>query len=161
MDVEILLHGVPSGQDYFGIKEEQKLAESFYTSSNESVKLVVEARKNGNTPYVYYTYLRYKNIVGAGGRSGSYIGITLRLDMYYTDVVHMYNMLDIAFKKYIIGALLTSTGESYKYISPDFNSKKSEIFTYAYHLVRNVSRKDFRDLRGCSRPLSILQSTLH
>ena len=127
MDVEILLHGVPSGQDYFGIKEEQKLAESFYTSSNESVKLVVEARKNGNTPYVYYTYLRYKNIVGAGGRSGSYIGITLRLDMYYTDVVHMYNMLDIAFKKYIIGALLTSTGESYKYISPDFNSKKSEI----------------------------------
>lgn len=127
MDVEILLHGVPSGQDYFGIKEEQKLAESFYTSSNESVKLVVEARKNGNTPYVYYTYLRYKNIVGAGGRSGSYIGITLRLDMYYTDVVHMYNMLDIAFKKYIIGALLTPTGESYKYISPDFNSKKSEI----------------------------------
>lgn len=127
MDVEILLHGVPSGQDYFGIKEEQKLAESFYTSSNESVKFVVEARKNGNAPYVYYTYLRYKNIVGAGGRSGSYIGITLRLDMYYTDVVHMYNMLDIAFKKYIIGALLTSTGESYKYISPDFNSKKSEI----------------------------------
>lgn len=127
MDVEILLHGVPSGQDYFGIKEEQKLAESFYTSSNESVKLVVEARKNGNTPYVYYTYLRYKNIVGAGGRSGSYIGITLRLDMYYTDVVHMYNMLDIAFKKYIIGALLTPTGESYKYISSDFNSKKSEI----------------------------------
>lgn len=127
MDVEILLHGVPSGQDYFGIKEEQKLAESFYTSSNESVKLVVEARKNGNTPYIYYTYLRYKNIVGAGGRSGSYIGITLRLDMYYTDIVHMYNMLDIAFKKYIIGALLTPTGESYKYISPDFNSKKSEI----------------------------------
>lgn len=127
MDVEILLHGVPSGQDYYGLKEEQKLAESFYTSSNESVKFVVEARKNGNTPYVYYTYLRYKNIVGAGGRSGSYIGITLRLDMYYTDVVHMYNMLEIAFKKYIIGAILIPIGESYKYISPDFNSKKSEI----------------------------------
>jgi hypothetical protein len=127
MDVEILLHGVPSGQDYYGIKEEQKLAESFYTSSNESVKLVVEAKKNGTTPYVYYTYLRYKNIVGAGGRSGSYIGITLRLDMYYLDVVHMYNMLDIAFKKYIIGALLTPTGESYKYVSPDFSSKKLEI----------------------------------
>lgn len=127
MDVEILLHGVPSGQDYYGVKEEQKLAESFYTSSNESVKLVVEARKNGNTPYVYYTYLRYKNIVGAGGRSGSYIGITLRLDMYYLDVVHMYNMLDMAFKKYIIGALLTPTGESYKYVSPDFTSKKLEI----------------------------------
>lgn len=127
MDVEILLHGVPSGQDYYGVKEEQKLAESFYTNSNESVKLVVEARKNGNTPYVYYTYLRYKNIVGAGGRSGSYIGITLRLDMYYLDVVHMYNMLDMAFKKYIIGALLTPTGESYKYVSPDFTSKKLEI----------------------------------
>ena len=93
MDVEILLHGVPSGQDYYGLKEEQKLAESFYTSSIESVKIVVEARKNGTTPYVYYTYLRYKNIVGAGGRPGSYIGITLRLDMYYTDVI-------LAYRKY-------------------------------------------------------------
>ena len=127
MDVEILLHGVPSGQDYYGLKEEQKITESFYSSSNESVKFVVEAKKNGNNPYLYYTYLRYKGIVGAGGRPGSYIGITLRLDMYYTDVVHMYNLLDIAFKKYIVGSLLTPTGESYKYISPDFSSKKSEI----------------------------------
>lgn len=127
MDVEILLHGVPSGQDYYGIKEEQNLADSFYHNTNESVKLVVEVRKKGNIPYVYYTYLRYKNIVGAGGRSGSYIGITLRLDMYYLDVVHMYNMLEMAFKKCVIGALLIPTGESYKYISPDFSSKKSEI----------------------------------
>ena len=127
MDVEILLHGVPSGQDYYGLKEEQKITESFYSSSNESVKFVVEAKKNGNNPYLYYTYLRYKGIVGAGGRPGSYMGITLRLDMYYTDVVHMYNLLDIAFKKYIVGSLLTPTGESYKYISPDFSSKKSEI----------------------------------
>ena len=46
MDVEVLLHGVPSGQDYYGLKGEQKQAAVFYVKSQESVKLVVEVKKN-------------------------------------------------------------------------------------------------------------------
>ena len=127
MDVEVLLHGVPSGQDYYGLKGEQKQAAVFYVKSQESVKLVVEVKKTDNIPYVYYTYLRYKGVIGATGRAGSYIGITLRLDVYYTDVSHIYNMLDIAFKKYVVGTLLTTNNDSYKYIAPDFSSKKTDV----------------------------------
>lgn len=127
MDVEIYLHGVPDGQDYFGIKEEQTNAGLFYDNSTESVKLVVETKKNGDKEYTYYTYLRYKGIVGSGGRPGSYFGITLRLDMYYQDVIHIYTLLEIVFKKYIIGTLLAQSGDTYKYMVPSFSVKKAEI----------------------------------
>lgn len=127
MDVEVLLHGVPQGQDFFGVKEEREQLETFYAKSNESVKLVVDVKKRGTTSYVYYNYLRYNSILGAGGRTGSYLGITLRIDELYLDVRHMYNMLDIAFNKYVVGSILTKNEDTYKYLSAEFASKKAEI----------------------------------
>ena len=127
MDVEILIHGVPDGQDYFGIKNEQTNMELFYDSSVESVKFVVEAKKQGDQAYAYYSYLRYKNMIGAGGRPGSYFGLTLRLDMYYQDVMLIYDLLEIVFKKHIVGTLLAPTTDGYKYIVPSFGQKKAEI----------------------------------
>ena len=127
MDVEILIHGVPDGQDYFGIKNEQTNMELFYDSSIESVKFVVETKKQGNQAYAYYSYLRYKNMIGAGGRPGSYFGVTLRMDMYYQDVMLIYNLLDIVFKKHVVGTLLSQTSDGYKYSVPSFEHKKTEI----------------------------------
>lgn len=138
MDVEILIHGVPNGHDYFGPKEEQNNAGSFYITSQESIKFIVETKKNGNSPYVYYSYLRYKGVVGAEGRSGSYFGLTLRLDVYYNDILHIYNMLDMVFKKYVLGSLLTFTGETYKYNTPDFASKKSDIERLQQALIQLI-----------------------
>ena len=48
MDVELLIHGVPDGQDYYGIKEEQTNMGLLYDNSTESVKFVVETKKQGN-----------------------------------------------------------------------------------------------------------------
>ena len=127
MNVEILIHGVPDGQDYYGIGEERTYAELFYDNSAESVKFVVETKEKGNNAFVYYSYLRYKGIVGGGGRPGSYFGITLRLDKYYQDVIHVYNMLEMVFKKNVVGILLSPLGESYKYTVSNFASKKAEI----------------------------------
>ena len=127
MDVEILIHGVPDGQDYDGIAEARTYAELFYDDSTESVKFVVETKTSGNKAYIYYSYVLYKGIVGFGGRSGSYFGLTLRLDKYYQDVIHMYNMLEMVFKKYVVGVLLAPLTESYKYTTPNFASKKTEI----------------------------------
>ena len=138
MDVEILIHGVPNGHDYYGPKEEQNNAGSFYITSQESIKFIVETKKNGNTPYVYYSYLRYKGVIGAEGRSGSYFGLTLRLDEYYNDILHIYNMLDMVFKKYVLGSLLTFTGETYKYNTPDFVSKKSDIVRLQQGLIQLI-----------------------
>ncbi|MBQ3997730.1 MAG: hypothetical protein II644_00140 [Paludibacteraceae bacterium] len=125
--MEILLHGVPDGQDYYGVKEEQTNMGLFYDNSMESVKFVVETKKQGNVAYTYYSYLRYRGMIGAGGRPGSYFGITLRIDKYYQDALHIYQLLDIVFKRHIVGTLLTPSGEAYKYITPSFTAKSAEI----------------------------------
>lgn len=138
MNVEILIHGVPQGQDYFGVEEERTYVDTFYDNSAESVKFVVEPKKTGNNTFVYYTYLRYKGIVGSGGRPGSYFGLTLRIDKYYQDVIHVYNMLEMVFKRYVVGALLSSSGESYKYLTSSFASKKTEIEQLQQGLVQLI-----------------------
>ena len=127
MDVEILIHGVPDGQKYYGTKEEQANMGLFYDNSKEAVKFVVETKKQGSTAFAYYTYLRYKGMIEAGGRLGGYFGLTLRLDEYYQDAIHIYNLLEIVFKRYIVGTLLTPSGDAYKYTVPDFAIKASEI----------------------------------
>ena len=127
MDVEILIHGVPDGQKYYGTKEEQANMGLFYDNSMESVKFVVETKKQGSTAFVYYSYLRYKGMIEAGGRLGGYFGLTLRLDKYYQDAIHIYNLLEIVFKRYIVGSLLVPSGDGFKYTVPDFASKASDI----------------------------------
>lgn len=138
MDVEILIHGVPDGQKYYGAKEEQTNMGLFYDNSMESVKFVVETKKQGSTAFVYYSYLRYKGMIEAGGRLGGYFGLTLRLDKYYQDAIHIYNLLEIVFKRYIVGSLLTPSGEGYKYTVPDFASKASDIAQMQQALIQLI-----------------------
>lgn len=138
MDVEVLLHGVPKGQDFYGIKEEQQQLEVFYAKSNESVKLVVEVKKKGTASYVYYNYLRYNSVIGAGNRTGSYLGITLRVDELYLDVKHIYRMLDMAFNKYVVGTIVTLKGDTYQFTTPDFASKKADIERLQQGIVQMI-----------------------
>lgn len=138
MDVEILIHGVPDGQKYYGTKEEQANMGLFYDNSMESVKFVVETKKQGSTAFVYYSYLRYKGMIEAGGRLGGYFGLTLRLDKYYQDAIHIYNLLEIVFKRYIVGSLLIPSGEGYKYTVPDFASKASDIAQMQQALIQLI-----------------------
>jgi peptidoglycan hydrolase CwlO-like protein len=138
MDVEILVHGVPDGQKYYGTKDEQTNMGLFYDNSQESVKFVVETKKQGSTAFVYYSYLRYKGMIEAGGRLGGYFGLTLRLDKYYQDAIHIYNLLEMVFKRYIVGSLLTPLGDGYKYTIPDFASKASEIAQMQQMLIQLI-----------------------
>ncbi|MCQ2272211.1 MAG: hypothetical protein MJZ72_05430 [Bacteroidales bacterium] len=138
LDVELLVHGVPDGQDYYGIKEEQTNMGLFYDNSTESVKFIIETKKNGGKAYAYYTYLRYKGLIGAGGRSGSYFGLTLRVDKYYQGALHIYSLLDMLFNRYFVGALLAPSGDGYKYLVTKFAIKSAEIEKAQQALVQLV-----------------------
>lgn len=138
MDIEIFLHGVPNGQDFYGTKEEQANMGMFYDTSTESVKYVVETKKLGDKAYTYYSYLRYKGLIGAGGRPGSYFGLTLRFDKYYQDALHIYNLLEIIFKRYVVGNMLMQSGESYKYAVSNFADKTTEIGQMQQALIQLI-----------------------
>lgn len=138
LDVELLVHGVPDGQDYYGIKDEQTNMGLFYDNSTESVKFIIETKKNGNNAYAYYTYLRYKGLIGAGGRPGSYFGLTLRIDKYYQGAIHIFSLLDMLFNRYFVGTLLVPSGDGYKYLVPKFATKAAEIEKSQQALVQLV-----------------------
>lgn len=127
MDVELLMHGVPDGQDFYGVSEEQANMGLFYDNSTESVKFVVEIKKQGGRTFAYYSYLRYKGVIGSGGRPGSYFGLTLRIDKYYQDAIHFFVLLDILFKRSVVGILLSPSSAGYKYLVTNFASKSAEI----------------------------------
>ncbi len=138
MDVEVLIHGVPRGHDYYGIKEEEKCKDCFYDGSKEETKFYVETKRSGNLKYAYYTYLKYNGVVDYEERKGSYFGLTLRVDEYYKDVSHIYNVIDMIFKRNVVGTLLIPYNSSYKYTTPNFANKITDIEKIQESLIQLI-----------------------
>ena len=129
MEVELFVHGVPSGEGFWGKEEDRNYFGNFYDHSSDEVKFLIQTRALKGKPYCYYNYLIYKtvgaqtpNIVANDGRDGSYFGITLRLDAYCKDFANMYRILDTVFNVYVMGKLLKMEKTKLKYTTPDFTS---------------------------------------
>lgn len=134
MEVELFVHGVPSGEGFWGREEDRNYFGTFYDHSSDVVKFLIQTRALRGKPYCYYNYLVYKtvgaqtpNIVANDGRDGSYFGITLRLDAYCKDIVNMYRILDTVFNVYVMGNLLKMEKTKLKYTTPDFTSVSSVL----------------------------------
>lgn len=129
MEVELFVHGVPSGEGFWGKEEDRNYFGTFYDHSADEVKFLIQVRALKGKTYCYYNYLVYKtvgaqtpNVVANDGRDGSYFGITLRLDAYCKDIVNMYRILDTVFNVYVMGNLLKMEKAKLKYTTPDFAS---------------------------------------
>lgn len=129
MEVELFIHGVPSGEGFWGKEEDRNYFGTFYDHSSDEVKFLIQTRALKGKPYCYYNYLVYKtvgattpNIVANDGRDGSYFGITLRFDAYCKDILNMYRILDTVFNVYVMGNLLKMERTKLKYTIPDFSS---------------------------------------
>lgn len=128
MEVELFIHGVPKGQDFWGIKEDQAYFSNFYAGNkDDEVRFLVETRKSSHKNYCYYTYLKYKDVVDVDGRAGSYIGVSLRFDTYCKDVVTMFRILETTYNKYVVNTLLQENGNKTKYTVASFAEKNNEI----------------------------------
>lgn len=128
MNIEVFLHGVPYGQDYYGLEEETIFFQKFYNNeSGDIAKLVVETRNSGGKYYTYYTYLRNKDVVDARGRAGSYFGLTLRLDEFCINLKNVYHILETVYEKNVVGTILLKDGPRMKYSRESFNDLKSDF----------------------------------
>ncbi|MDY4757228.1 MAG: hypothetical protein SO287_06490 [Parabacteroides sp.] len=127
MDVELIISGTPEGQDYYGPEESRQYMSLMYSASTDN-KLMIDVRKeaNGKT-YCYYNYLVYKDVIGVGGRPGSYFCLALRLDAYCMDIQSMYRLLDITYHNYVKNAILKVTGSKVQYKAGNFNDLAKEI----------------------------------
>ena len=88
MKVDVYIHGVPKGQRIWktDASDDQVIALSYGAGAEEQTKYLIEVRKSGSDSYCYYSMLKYKDILAQDGRSGSYFGLTVRMDMVCTKI---------------------------------------------------------------------------
>lgn len=149
----IVFHGVPQGHDVFGGGGD-KYFESFYGIS-ESFKgaktvFVVEVRKDTSGFCSYYSYIRPQNVVAYSGRSGSYFGMSLKVDgQYCTDVYSLFQLFDKIYDEKIIGSILQQSGNTEQYRIASFVDADYQLKTIAQladNQIKAYFENDFEEI---------------
>lgn len=127
MDAELFIHGPRHA--FYGKQEESQYCQLFDNSQiKDEKRFVVEVRKGGlGKWYTYYTYCRYSNILDIDGRSGAYIGLTVRIDAYYANLRSLYTVLESIYQSKVVGLLLKRIPSGYQYLVSDFKNSQQAI----------------------------------
>lgn len=127
----IILHGVPEGQrvwcsDALTI---DKYIDTFYERPSNPLETLfqVEVQHEDRLCVCYYHYLKYREIVGRGGRKGSYFGFTLRTDALCADVPLLFRHMDELFRTDLVGTVLERTATGYKHTVGDYAERAAEL----------------------------------
>lgn len=153
-DIKLYAHGVPDGQDIWGNKDASATyIETFYgRRSNVESQMFIEVKHCAGQVNVYYTYYKCGNILEKGGRSGSYFALTLRINFYYAYVQNIYNLLEAAFNKFMLGTVLNSTGDGYRFKVSRFSEADNVLETLEkemeHYLMQFSIDSDFIPLNG-------------
>lgn len=128
---EFVFHGVPQGFDVWGTSGDSYY-ESFYnildTFKNAQSAFVVEIRKDSTKFCSYYSYIRPQNVIAEGGRSGSYFGMSLKVEENYcTDVHSLFNLFDTIYTQKISRRLLSNNENSERYLIANFKDVEGEL----------------------------------
>lgn len=148
MEFEIFIHGVPAGASYYGKPEERQFFESFYTTNcSDKEKYLIHTRSLNGKLYAYYHYLVYKDVVGADNRSGSYFGLTIRMEGFCKDFERVYTILKMAFNSCVLGKVLKIQNNGYKYIISDFPKSQDLMSRIEQDTIDFIS-KTFENSNG-------------
>lgn len=118
MEVDLFIHGVPHGWDFWGLEAERSYFGNFYKPHQAARELVLETRQNGGRTYIYYHYLRGTDITDYEARDGSYVGVTVRLDAYCRHPYYVWLLLDRLFDRHLQQLLFEAAGTKLKWRIP-------------------------------------------
>lgn len=153
-DIKLFAHGVPKGQSIWGNpKAESLYIESFYgRQSSVSTQMLIEVMRMGNETSSYYTYLKTGNLQDTDGRPGGYFALTLKVNYYYADIHNIYNLLETAFNKYILGTILSPTKIGYRFLVSRLEETDSTLTSLEkelrHYLMQFSTNQDFVPLTG-------------
>lgn len=146
MTVDLILHGVPNGQDIWGVSDDTHYISTFYVQKDEREYLSIEARKVAGKPYCYYNFLKYNGVTASDERAGSYIGVTLRFDAYYKDVLNVYHLCEIVYNN-LLDTIFIKNGENVKFKIAKFVEAENELVEIKkklFNLINlSATAKDF------------------
>lgn len=155
-NIKLFVHGVPNGQDIWGNPgADAKYIEAFYgRKSNVASQMILEVMQFGGETNAYYTFFYYNDkIQDKQNRKGGYFALTLRINYYYADVQNIYNLLEAAFSKYIIGSVLEYTAgggcrflvSQLNQVDKNFKELEKEL---EHYLMQFSNDTDFVSLGG-------------
>lgn len=155
-NIKLFVHGVPNGQDIWGNPgADAKYIEAFYgRKSNVASQMILEVMQFGGETNAYYTYFYYNDkIQDKQNRTGGYFALTLRINYYYADVQNIYNLLEAAFNKYIIGSVLEYTaGAGCRFLVSQLNQANENFIALEkeleHYLMQFSSDQDFVSFSG-------------
>jgi hypothetical protein len=129
MEAEFFIHGPRHA--FYGKPEDSQYCQLFDNSQiKDEIRFIVEVRKAGYGRWcTYYNYCRYANVLDIDGRSGAYIGLTVRLDAYYANLRNMYTVLEAIFMSRVVGLLIKKNPSGFQYIVADFKNSHQTILT--------------------------------
>ena len=150
MDVEVMIHGVPHGESYYGVEEERGFCLTNYDSDkNSQVKFLIQVRELSGKRYCYYHYLVKKDVVDDEGRAGSYFGMTIRTDEYWLNFGNVFRLLDLAFNGYVAKNILKKNEVGgYKYLVSSFKDTGEEIKKKVENLILSSMKGELRASLG-------------
>lgn len=148
--IDLIIHGIPSGQQFIGGTQEDNVAVTgYYHPYDYDVQMLVDVRKSGASSMMWYTYI-VNGTTDVEGRPGGYLGVSIRMSQFYSDLANIYNLLDATFRKYLVGSIVKKSGKGYQFVKSEFssfenlrNSAQQEICNY---LMQFSVDSDFRPI---------------
>lgn len=146
MTVDLILHGVPNGQDIWGVSNDTHYISTFYVQKDEREYLSIGIRKVDGKPYCYYNFLKYNGVTASDERAGAYIGITLRFDAYYKDILNVYQLCEIVYNN-LLDTIFIKNGGNVKFKIAKFVEAENELVEIKkklFNLINlSATAKDF------------------
>lgn len=143
MQIDIIVHGVPTGQD-FSENNPPIYVRNFYNRNKGVNCFFAEVWSDNKHASTYYTLFISRNVANSGNRPGSYFAITVRVDSCYcTNVKAIYSSLEAVFRNSIVGTLLERNGDGFRFIRGRITDLSSEIEKLASALF--IQLKDTLD----------------
>lgn len=123
MEYDLFIHGTPADKETLPMPTNN--ADSLYLESlfnmpskaeYHSADFYVEASPHDKR--IFYTYMHRKNVSGMP-RENAYIALVLRIsgNEYFSDLKIIFNILEQIYQQFILGKIITTNGNSEKYIS--------------------------------------------
>ena len=159
----IIVHGVPYGQDIFSTDPiaDESYIKTFYKQQDDPLESLfeIEVRKEGNQQVVYYHYLKRRDVFDAEGRAGSYFGFTLRTDVSCDEVALLFHHMDEVFRTRILDSLLERAGNGYRHLVKKYSQCESVVDSMVLEFNAWLSlpgiRQLFHEIPACPQAKSV------
>ena len=125
MNISVVLHGVPYGQDVSDSSFETAVQPYYRPSIAPDEEFECVVRKVKDDSRVLYTLTLNNNVVDAENRSGSYFGLTVAMtDYYFTKVRYLYELMKIAVDRFAIGKVISMDKGTFKFVVKDLRNQQ-------------------------------------